>query len=171
MSLGLDRVVVVGDTVENAGEFKDVYLQMLRQLERLHRLLLDVIKDEFERGSNWDIKAVQALLLYNIGDKELTTGELRARGYYLGSNVTYNLKKLVAAEYIEQKRSHQDRRSIHIRLTEQGKRVCQTIDRLYDRQLQAVGEVGGLAMDEMSSMNENMQRLERFWQDQIRFKL
>jgi len=170
MSLGIDQVVVGGDE-DGASEFKDIYLQMLHQLERLHRLLLDVIKDEFERGSNWDIKAVQALLLYNIGDKELTTGDLRARGYYLGSNVTYNLKKLVAAGYIEQKRSHKDRRSIYIRLTEQGKQACQTIDRLYDRQLQAVGVVGGLALDEMSSMNENMHRLERFWQDQIRFQL
>jgi len=170
MSLSVDRVMVE-DEGENAGEFKTIYLQMLRHVERLHHLLLNVIKDEFERDSSWDIKAVQALLLYNIGDKELTTGDLRARGYYLGSNVTYNLKKLVAAGYIEQKKSQTDRRSSHIRLTGQGKQVCETIDRLYDRQLLAVGDVGGLALDEMASMNENMQRLERFWQDQIRFKL
>ena len=170
MSMAIDRVGVE-EECQGESEFKGIYLQMLRQLERLHRLLLDVIRDEFERDSSWDIKAVQALLLYNIGDKELTTGDLRARGYYLGSNVTYNLKKLVAAGYIEQKRSQKDRRAVHIRLTEQGKRVCQTIDRLYDRQLLAVGEIGGLAMDEMSRMSDNMQRLERFWQDQIRFQL
>ncbi len=170
MSLVLDRELSDdGEHVE--GEFKTVYLQMLRHLERLHRLLLDVIRDEFERDGKWDINAVQALLLYNIGDNELTAGELRGRGFYLGSNVTYNLKKLVNGGYVEQNRSKRDRRSIYIRLTPLGKEVCQSIDELYDRQLQAVETVGGLAFADMSSMNQMMLRLERFWHDQIRFKL
>ena len=71
------------------------YLETLTLVERLHRRLLDVIKDEFDRRSRDDINPVQALLLYNIGEKDLTAGELRTRGYYLGSNVSYNLKKLV----------------------------------------------------------------------------
>ena len=61
-----------------------VYLESLALVERLHRALLDVIKDEFDRRGRSDVNAVQALLLYNIGDKELTAGELRSRGYYLG---------------------------------------------------------------------------------------
>src|SRR5579862_9671854 len=69
------------------------YLEALTLVERLHRRLLDVIKDEFDRRGRADINSVQALLLYNVGDKELTAGELRTRGYYLGSNVSYNLKK------------------------------------------------------------------------------
>jgi len=170
MSLVLDRVSPV-EEVHREGELKDVYLQMLRHLERLHRLLLDVIRDEFERGAKWDINAVQALLLYNIGDKELTAGELRGRGYYQGSNVTYNLKKLVSGGYIEQNRSKRDRRSTFIRLTGLGKEVCVNIDGLYDRQLLAVEAVGGLAHEDLASMNEKMNRLERFWGDQIRFKL
>lgn len=162
---------VAVDCADREDEFKSIYLQMLRRLERLHRLLLDVIREEFERGGRDDLKPVQALLIYNIGGRELTAGELRAHGLYLGSNVTYNLKKLVAAGYVEQSRSRKDRRTTHIRLTEQGRQVCATIDRLYDRQLRAVGEVGGLAADEMARMNENLHRLERFWQDQIRFRL
>jgi DNA-binding MarR family transcriptional regulator len=167
----LDRVLHDGDKADCEEDFKAVYLKMLRHLERLHRLLLDVIRDEFERSAKWDINAVQALLLYNIGDNELTAGELRGRGFYLGSNVTYNLKKLVSGGYIEQNRSQRDRRSVFIRLTDVGKNVCKSIDDLYDRQLLAVETVGGLALDDMSTMNENMQRLERFWHDQIRFKL
>ena len=170
MSMVLDRVVLDDDELAQ-GEFKTVYLQTLRQLERLHRLLLDVIRDEFERDGKWDINAVQALLLYNIGDNELTAGELRGRGFYLGSNVTYNLKKLVSGGYIEQNRSKRDRRSVYIRLTAVGKEVCLSIDELYDRQLQAVEAVGGLAIDDMSNMNHMLHRLERFWHDQIRFKL
>ncbi len=169
MSLVLDRLSP--DEDQSSEDFKQVYLQMLRHLERLHRLLLDVVRDEFERGAKWDINAVQALLLYNIGDNELTAGELRGRGFYLGSNVSYNLKKLGSGCYIEQNRSQRDRRSVYIRLTVKGKGVCTIIDELYDRQLLAVEAVGGLAVDDIMSMNTNMQKLERFWDDQIRFKL
>lgn len=81
------------------------YLKALDLIERLHRQLLDVIKDDLERSGQSDINAVQALLLFNIGDAELTAGELRTRGHYLGSNVSYNLKKLVESGYIFHKRS------------------------------------------------------------------
>jgi len=157
--------------VDDGVELKEVYLRSLKHLERLHRLLLDVIRDEFERGGKWDINAVQALLVYNIGDHELTAGELRGRGYYLGSNVTYNLKKLVSAGYIEQKRSQKDRRSVRIRLTPQGIEVHRTIDQLYNRQLQAVEAVGGLTRSDLVRMNEQLQKLERFWSDQISYRL
>ncbi|HAW45624.1 MAG TPA: MarR family transcriptional regulator, partial [Roseovarius sp.] len=76
------------------GAFIAGYLDALSLVERLHRLLLDVIKDEFERVGILEINAVQALLLFNIGDHEVTAGELKSRGYYQGSNVSYNLKKL-----------------------------------------------------------------------------
>ena len=92
-------------------------------VERLHRRLLDVIKDEFDRRGRSDVNAVQALLLYNIGDKELTAGELRTRGYYLGSNVSYNVKKLVEMGFLHHSRSRIDRRSVRISLTDRGKEV------------------------------------------------
>ena len=97
-----------------------LYLEALTLVERLHRRLLDVIKDEFDRRGRADINSVQALLLYNIGDKELTAGELRTRGYYLGSNVSYNLKKLVELGFLDHQRSRVDRRSVRIRLTAAG---------------------------------------------------
>src|SRR6202040_4422414 len=81
-------------------ELKTPYLEALTLVERLHRRLLDVIKDEFGRRGRSDVNSVQALLLYNISDKELTAGELRTRGYYLGSNVSYNVKKLVETGYL-----------------------------------------------------------------------
>src|ERR1700757_4125130 len=96
---------------------RPLYLEALTLVERLHRRLLDVIKDEFDRRSRSDINSVQALLLYNIGEEELTAGELRTRGYYLGSNVSYNLKKLVELGFLDHQRSRVDRRSVRIRLT------------------------------------------------------
>ena len=84
--------------------FMSSYLESLELVERLHRLLLDVIKDEFERLNILDINAVQGLLLFNIGTNEVTAGELKTRGYYQGSNVSYNLKKLVEAGYMHHQR-------------------------------------------------------------------
>src|SRR5436853_4243117 len=106
------------------------YLETLTLVERLHRRLLDVIKDEFDRRSRADINAVQALLLYNIGEKDLTAGELRTRGYYLGSNVSYNLKKLVEMGFLDHQRSRADRRSARIRLTDTGREVRDIVEGL-----------------------------------------
>src|SRR2546427_9679732 len=89
-----------GDRQERLDNVGPLYLEALTLVERLPRRLLDVIKDEFDRRGRADINSVQALLLYNIGDKELTAGELRTRGYYLGSNVSYNLKKLVELGFL-----------------------------------------------------------------------
>jgi len=99
---------------------RNEYLQALRLIERLHRLLLDVIKDEYDRLGGAELNSVQALLLYNMGDSELTAGELKTRGYYLGSNVSYNLKKLVDMGYLHYKRSDKDRRSVRVSLTPKG---------------------------------------------------
>ena len=107
---------------------RPLYLEALTLVERLHRRLLDVIKDEFDRRGRADINSVQALLLYNIGDKELTAGELRTRGYYLGSNVSYNLKKLVEMGFLDHQRSRVDRRSVRIKLTEKGREVRDIVD-------------------------------------------
>jgi len=151
--------------------FGGEYLQALRLIERLHRLLLDVIKDEFDREGGSDINSVQALLLYNIGDSELTAGELKTRGYYLGSNVSYNLKKLVDMGYIHYKRSDIDKRSVRVSLTDKGKQACQVVNRLYQRQLTSIEAVGQVNNDELQGLNKALFRLERFWSDQIRYRL
>ena len=154
-----------------AEDLKSRYLVSLKLVERLHRLLLDVIKDEFERLGRSDVNSVQALLLYNIGDAELTAGELTSRGYYLGSNVSYNLKKLVDSGYINHQRSITDRRSVRVRLTEKGQEVCQVVNGLYNRQLKSLQQVGGIGPDDLEVLNRSLIRLERFWTDQIRYQL
>jgi DNA-binding MarR family transcriptional regulator len=151
--------------------FRSEYLQALRLVERLHRLLLDVIKDEFDRLGGADLNSVQALLLYNIGEGELTAGELKTRGYYLGSNVSYNLKKLVDMGYLHYKRSETDRRSVRVSLTEKGKEACDVVKKLYQRQLGSVGTVGEVTEEDFRGLNKALVRLERFWSDQIRYRL
>lgn len=156
---------------QRLGEVRPAYLEALTLVERLHRRLLDVIKDEFDRRGRSDINAVQALLLYNIGDKELTAGELRTRGYYLGSNVSYNVKKLVEMGYLHHARSRIDRRAVRISLTEKGSSVHEVVADLYEKHVLTVEQIGGITGDDFTRMNVALARLERFWTDQIRFRL
>jgi len=150
---------------------KDAYLEAVTQIERLHRQLLDVIKDELDRTAIADINSVQALLLFNVGETELTAGELRTRGHYLGSNVSYNLKKLVETGYIHHQRSDLDRRSVRVRLTEKGRKISSLVNTLYERHISAITEIGIASKDEIEAMNSVLRRLERFWSDQIRYRL
>jgi len=150
---------------------KPQYLEALTLIERLHRRLLDVIKDEFDRMGRSDVNGVQALLLFNIGDSELTAGELRSRGYYLGSNVSYNLKKLVDAGLLHHQKSRMDRRSVRVRLTDKGQEIADIVDELYNRHVLSIEQVGGIGPEEFDSLNRSLQRLDRFWNDQILYRL
>jgi DNA-binding MarR family transcriptional regulator len=152
-------------------ELKPLYMEALTLVERLHRRLLDVIKDEFDRAGRSDVNSVQALLLFNVGDAELTAGELRTRGYYLGSNVSYNLKKLVEMGYISHQRSRMDRRSVRVSLTEKGQAVADIVNKLYDRHIRSIDQVGEIGPDDFKVLNRSLQRLERFWTDQILYRL
>jgi len=147
------------------------YLEALHLVERLHRRLLDVIKDEFERRGREDVNSVQALLLYNIGDSELAASELRTRGYYLGSNVSYNVKKLVEAGYLHHARSKTDRRSVRISLTDKGRQIHDIVQQLYDKHSRTIAPIGGISDDDFERLNRALGRLERFWTDQIRYRL
>src|ERR1700721_2068140 len=141
---------------ERIAEVRPVYLEALTMVERLHRRLLDVIKDEFDRRGRSDVNAVQALLLYNIGDKELTAGELRTRGYYLGSNVSYNVKKLVEMGFLDPQRSRIDRRSVRISLTERGKEVHRIVAGIYETHARTLEQIGGIRGDDFVRMNASL---------------
>src|SRR6056297_1557280 len=145
------------------------YLDALSLVERLHRLLLDVIKDEFERLGVLEVNPVQALLMFNIGENEVTAGELKTRGYYQGSNVSYNLKKLVEMGYMHHQRCEIDRRSVRVRLTDKGRHVRDTVSGLFARQAAGLEKHGVLGADGIDRVNHSLKRVERFWADQIRY--
>src|SRR4029078_5782274 len=127
--------------LDSARSISKNYLEALNLVERLHRQLLDVIKDELDRRDEREINSVQALLLFNVGEQEMTAGELRTRGHYLGSNVSYNLKKLVEGGYIHHERSETDRRSVLVRLTTKGELVRDMLRELFDRHLVSLESV------------------------------
>ena len=145
------------------------YLEALALIERLHRLLLDVIKDEFERLGRFEINSVQALLLFNIGHKVMTAGELKSRGYYQGSNVSYNLKKLVEAGFIDHQRCDIDRRSVRVRLTAQGKEVHRTVAELFRRHAEELTASDRLRPEGIDGMNRDLRSVERYWTEEIRY--
>lgn len=147
----------------------DSYFQCLQMLERLHRLMLDLIKDDFERVGRCDLTPVQALLLYNLGEAEVSAGELRSRGMYQGSNVSYNLKKLVGMGYVHHERSDQDRRSVRVRLSDTGQAVRDQIGQLFARHADDLVASGILDDPPLEEVNRQWRRIERYWGEQIRY--
>jgi len=145
------------------------YLEALALVERLHRLLLDVIKDEFERVGVLEINAVQALLLFNIGDNEVTAGELKTRGYYQGSNVSYNLKKLVEMGYMHHQRCEIDRRSVRVKLTAEGRKIHAVVADLFARHAEGLVSRQVLSHEGLEDITSALKRVERYWADQIRY--
>lgn len=140
---------------------KDIYTESILLIERLHRRFLDVVKTELDRLKIDDINNVQTLILYNISGEQLTIGELTNRGYYLGSNVSYNVKKLVENGYLVQERAPHDKRSTRIKLSEKGLQLCKRIDELYQRNVEMISkEIEGSALD---VLNKTLSQLERFW--------
>lgn len=148
---------------------KHDYIDSLRLIERLHRRFLDVIKLELDKLGSEDINSVQVLLLYNIGDSELTAGELKSRGYYLGSNVSYNLKSLVEAGYLEQERALHDKRAVKIRLSEKGRHLCSLFDQALEEQSKGLIQDHYLGRGGLSDIIRSLRQIERFWADKLQY--
>jgi DNA-binding MarR family transcriptional regulator len=141
---------------------KKLYTDTILLIERLHRRFLDVIKTELDRLRIEDINNVQTLILYNIGDSQLTISELTIRGYYLGSNVSYNIKKLVENGYLIQEQSPHDKRSSKVRLSDKGRNLCDHIDALYEKN---VAELDQFQLDAsvLTTGTEILKKLEKYW--------
>ncbi len=143
----------------------ETYAETIALIERLHRRFLDVLRIELERLGVDQINNIQSLLLANIGDDEVSVGELMSRGYYLGSNVSYNLKSLVAAGLVIQERSQHDRRVVRVRLSPQGKALRGEIAGIFRRHVEALAAQGGL--EPLGQLNAILYRLEAFWADRL----
>ena len=144
------------------------YFDIIRLIERLHRHFLDVLRTELRRLGIEDINAVQALLLYNIGENEVVIRDLKDRGYYQGSNVSYNITALTECGYLMQERSPHDRRSVRLKLAEKGLTLCNAIRKLQDDLAGALGD-DAKTQDQLGTTLDTMQRLERTWTDFVHY--
>ena len=149
-------------------DVKQSYLETIRLIERLHRRFLDVIKTELDRLGIEDINNVQTLILSNISSEQLTVGELTARGYYLGSNVSYNVKKLVENNYLTQERSPHDRRMTRVKVSDKGLELCERVDALYQKNAMELAR-DVVTEDQLQSTNEVLTSLERYWTNYITY--
>ncbi|MBV8893331.1 MAG: winged helix DNA-binding protein [Acidobacteria bacterium] len=140
----------------------EIYFEVISLIERLHRHFLEVVKLELDALGIHDINNVQAMMLFNIGDAEITVGELTLRGYYLGSNVSYNVKKMTENRYMTQERSVHDRRSVHVRLTRKGRSLRDQLDGMHRRHIELLGQTQITDAD-LQSVATTLRRLERFW--------
>ena len=147
------------------------FLKSLSLLEQAHRRLHDVVKDDLERGGERSLTGVQALLLYEIGEGEAPASVLRARGAFAGTSLSYNVKKLQEGGYLVQTRSEDDKRTVTLRLTERGLKVRSRVAKLFEKQATALEPTASVRPDDLSQLNKTISRLERFWSDQIRFRL
>jgi DNA-binding MarR family transcriptional regulator len=140
----------------------DGYLEAISLIERLHREFLEVVKLELDGLAVRDINNVQGMMLFNIGDAEMTVGELTLRGCYLGSNVSYNLKKMVENGYLVQERSVHDRRSFHVRLTGKGRDFRERLSAMHKRHVEMLGQTA-ITDTDLQGVAVTLRRLERFW--------
>ncbi len=141
---------------------KSVYIETISLVERLHRQCLEVLKAELDRLGVRDLNNVQALILFNIGEEELTVGELTQRGYYLGSNVSYNVKKMVENGYLIQERSQHDRRSFHVRAADKGLEIYRRLDGLFQAHAERLERLQ-FVPEGFEQANTTLRRLEQFW--------
>jgi DNA-binding MarR family transcriptional regulator len=138
------------------------YLEVISLVERLHRHFLEVVKLELDGLGIHDINNVQGMMLFNIGDAEMTVGELTLRGCYLGSNVSYNVKKMVENGYLAQERSVHDRRSIHVRLTDKGRALRDRLSGMHRRHIELLKQTA-VTEGDLEGVVTTLRRLERFW--------
>src|SRR5438045_5232483 len=140
----------------------DHYLEVISLIERLHRQFLEVVNLELDRLRVHDLNNVQALMLFNMGDAEISVGELILRGYYLGSNVSYNVKKLSESGYLVVERSMHDRRSFRVRLTPKGRTLRDRLSIMINRHIEMLGQ-SQITDTDLQRAAVTLQQLERFW--------
>lgn len=141
---------------------RDDYLDIISLVERIHRHILELIKVELDSVGSRDIKNVQAMMLFNIGDAEMTIGELTLRGCYMGTNVTYNAKKLVESGYLEYQRSHHDRRTVLVRLTTKGHELRDKLNQMHEGNAKLLQQ-SGISDTDLAAAVITLRRFERLW--------
>ncbi len=144
------------------------YIELTRLIERLHRRFIDVLKTELNRLGVRDVNGVQALLLTNIGEQKITIRDLVERGYYLGSNVSYNIKKLTDLGYLNQEPTLHDKRSVTISLTEKALAIVNGMRDLQENAAAAFAR-NGEDMDKVEETCKSLRSLERTWADYINY--
>lgn len=144
-----------------------MYHEIARIIERMHRRYLDVLRIELGRIGIDDVSPVQVMMLMNISTGEISVRDLIERGYYLGSNASYNLKQLVDQGYVDRAASPRDKRAARLKLSVRGAELCEQLRRMSTLHADALIRADG-DMQEFEVTYKTLRRLERKWTDVIR---
>jgi DNA-binding MarR family transcriptional regulator len=134
----------------------------------MHRRFLDVVRIELTRQGMNDISPVQAMMLANIGDEEISVRDLIERGYYLGSNASYNLKHLVEGGYVDRQASERDKRAARLKLSAKGRAILDALTKLNTQMAEPLLKPESETSD-FETAYRTLRRLERRWSDSVRF--
>lgn len=112
---------------------KHNYFKLAVTCERLHRMFLEIVRRELSRLQIRDINSAQCLILYQAAheNNKLTINEFTTRGYYMGSNISYNISKMVRNGYFIQCENTDDKRSSYIKLSKKGLELYEKLDELF----------------------------------------
>jgi DNA-binding MarR family transcriptional regulator len=146
-------------------------VELLRVLERAHRQMMETVSAELERADVMDVNAVQALLLYHMGDAPLTAAEIKTSGRYLGSNVTYNLRKLIEAGRLSETRGPGGKGAPRFAPTASGAQVREIVGGLFERQASSLKPLCSMDDGDVRQATAALSKLERYWTDQVRFRM
>ncbi len=137
------------------------YLETVQLMERLHKQFLELIQGELDESRTDDINSVQALIVHAIGAEEVLIGDLIQRGYYLGTNVSYNVRRLIETGYLAQARSEHDRRAVKIRLTDKGAALSARLDQAFEGHVRQLD--GAAMLAPLAQASDVLRKLSGFW--------
>jgi len=143
------------------------FIRAVGLIDRLQAKHHEIIARMLEARNLTELTAVQAVMLYNLGDREIMAGEMRSRGIYLGSNVSYNLKKLVGLGYLEQRPSPHDKRASHVRLTEKGKAIHDLVGQTYAAHVQKILATCPIDFQDVINLENILQVVDQFWSQEL----
>lgn len=144
-----------------------MHLDLICLIERMHRRYVDVLRMDLVALGADDLSPAQVMMLFAIGRGETMVRELMARGYYVGSSASYNLKRLVESGYVERKTSERDRRAARLSLAPKGSELCERIRTLDGRYHQRLSRNEN-QKHELTVTYRTLQRLEEIWMTFVR---
>jgi DNA-binding MarR family transcriptional regulator len=157
----------MSDQPSSAQSLAQAVQDLPRLIERMHRRFLDVLRVELARNGVNNISPVQAMMLASIGEEEISVRDLIERGYYLGSNASYNLKNLVDGGYVERQTSARDRRSAQLKVSTRGRGILEMLAKLNIHMAEPL--LKEEAGNDLDAACRALRRLERRWSDSLRF--
>ncbi|MDR0640761.1 MAG: MarR family winged helix-turn-helix transcriptional regulator [Holosporales bacterium] len=131
--------------------------------EKTFRLFLEIIKQELDILGIADISGIQAFILMNINENVITVGEVLTKGYYIGSNASYNVKKMIANKYIMQTPSDYDRRASYLQLTKKGLELCSKLEAAISQHMNRF-EAVATGKSEIERGLKFLKKVENYWQ-------